>query len=107
MAIISNHTPAKIGGFLGAGKHKQGSRKLSRVSGRIMVAWLRLPTATRGSSEKGIGRRRRWELRRLTAGEFGMQKERVPVADGAKQQGEGDKAGSHGNYCGGEVAAGE
>jgi hypothetical protein len=44
--------------------------------------------------------------REAYVGEFGMQKERVPVADGAKQQGEGDKASSCRNYCGGEVVVG-
>jgi hypothetical protein len=105
-AIVGNRAPAKIGGLLGAGKHKQGPMKLSRVSRKAMAAWWWLPMATRGAPEKGIGRRRRRELGRLTAGEFGMQKERVPVVDGAEQKGEGDKASSRGNYYGGEVAAG-
>jgi hypothetical protein len=36
--IVGNRAPAKIEGLLGAGKHKQGPGKLSRVSGEAMAA---------------------------------------------------------------------
>jgi hypothetical protein len=104
--VVGEGVPVEIGRWLGAREHKQGPGKLSKVSGRAMAAWWRLPMATRGSPEKGIGRWRRRELGRLMAGEFGMQKERVLVGDGAEQKEEGDKASSCGNYCGSEVAAG-
>jgi hypothetical protein len=104
--VVGEGAPVEIGRWLGAREHNQGPGKLSRVLGRAMAAWWRLPTMTRGSPEKGIGRRRRLELGGLTAGEIGVQKERVPVADVAEQKGEGDKASTCMNYCGSEVAAG-
>jgi hypothetical protein len=76
-ALVGNGALVGVGGRLGAGKQKQGPGELSRVSGRAMAAWWRLPTAAQGSSEKGIGRRRRLELGMLTAGELGVQLERA------------------------------
>jgi hypothetical protein len=105
-ALVGNGTLVGVRGWMGAGKHKQGPGRLSRVSGRVMDTWWRLPTAARGSPEKGIGRRRRMELRMLMARELGVQLERVQVAHVAEQRGEGDKASTRTKYYDGEVAAG-
>jgi hypothetical protein len=65
--VVGDRTLAKIGGRLGAGKHKQGSGKLARGSVRAMGAWWWLSTVTRGSPERRSGRRRPLELGVCTA----------------------------------------
>jgi hypothetical protein len=69
-ALVGNGALVGVGGRLGAGKHKQGPGELSRVSGRAMAAWWRLPTVAWGSPEEGIRRRRRRELGMRTAGKI-------------------------------------
>jgi hypothetical protein len=105
-ALVGNGALVGVRGRLGAGKHKQGPGKLSTGSGRAMDTWWRLPMAARGSPEMGIGRRRRLLLGMLTAREPGVQLEQVQAAGVTKQKGEGDKASTRAECCGGEVAAG-
>jgi hypothetical protein len=97
---------SELEGSWGAGEHKQGPGKLSSGSGRAMDAWWRLPTAARVSPERRNGRRRRLGLGVLTARKPGVQMDQVQVSGVAEHKGEGNKASTHAEHCGGEVAAG-
>jgi hypothetical protein len=79
-ALVGNCALVGVRGRLGVGRHKQGPGKLSRGSERAMDTRWRRPTATRGSPEKRIGRRRRLGLVMLTAREPGVQLEQVQAA---------------------------
>jgi hypothetical protein len=105
-ALVGNGAPVGVGGRLGIGEHKQGPGKLPRWSGRAMDAWWRLPTAARGSPERRNGRRRRLGLGVLTARKPGVQMDQVQAAGVAEHKGEGNKASTRAEHCGGEVAAG-
>jgi hypothetical protein len=67
-----------------------------------MVAAHGDPWLTEGKER----RRGRWELGVLAAGGLAVQLERAQATGVAEQKREGNKASSHGNYRGGEVAAG-
>jgi hypothetical protein len=58
--VVGDYALAKIGGRLGAGKHKQGSRKFARGSVRAIGARWWLSTVIRGSPERRSGGGGNW-----------------------------------------------